>query len=184
MIVKVSLLGKAHPHRSEPSSWEWVMELGILIAIVSAAIAVVALVPATLGWLETRRQRLANAPVVSETSELETLEEGREWIIGIYDYTPLSKIDILRPWAAVGPFVTMAKYIGAQMGIPYRLIEFTYTDFYDKDKKHPISLWGCSKLSVVQGAYCLLDQFMKLDCKGYVEKTLLAIFLKGCGMDL
>lgn len=114
--------------------------LVIAIATLVAAVAgVITIVPTTLGWLETRRQRQLTEqvkihPGVPATGKPVT-GENRQWRCGIYDYPPLSTWPNPSAVGPSGPLVVLAKRLAETLDKSLLFETFAYDDFY-RDAVH------------------------------------------------
>lgn len=118
----------------------------ITLTIVGVLVGVVALVPATLGWLEARRQRRLTEralPLPNEQRESSIPDtQSTHWRCGIYDYPPLSSWPAQPGIDPSGPFVLLGKSIAEAVGRTVTFEQFTYDDFYTDTNAIPDMIVG------------------------------------------
>ncbi|MGD0866699.1 MAG: transporter substrate-binding domain-containing protein [Rhizomicrobium sp.] len=151
-------------------------EVGVAAAVIGAA----ALVPTTLGWLETRRQRLlAEGALRADLKPVVTRAAKTVWRCGIYEYPPLSHWPAQRGLEPSGPFVVLAHEVARSLGKSATCEPFSYEDFYKGSDRIPDMVVGMFKTARRAEHVAFSRPVYKIGLQGICRRDQQGDILKG-----
>jgi hypothetical protein len=151
------------------------MSVDLLLTVLAAAggiAAVVALFPATLNWIEARRQRLLTERTQIQGGAVKALDHAEVWDCGIFDYPPLSTIGGGIGARPAGPLFELAELIFLEIGRPVTYSEMFYRNLYreegvrqdvvvtmfDTKKRSEKMIFSCPINAIGLQGLCRIDQ--------------------------